>query len=180
VRSRLFPLFPAADAFRALLLPAGGGALLFLAISGCGGAGSAATTSASPSPGASAYFACLRQHGVTVPTARPTARPTAFPSGGFAANPATAKAREACASLRPAGGFGGSGRFGQAFEAFRSCMADHGEPIPTTRPTAPPTSAPSPGTDRFLNGLDPSNPKVAAALKACQPKLPTFPGAAAG
>ena len=87
------------------------------------------------------------------------------------------KARQACASLRPKGGFGGfggGGRFATALQAFRSCMASHGETIPTTRPTAPPTSEPSPGTDRFLNGLNPDNPKVAAALKACQSKLPTF------
>ncbi len=56
-------------------------------------------------------------------------------------------------------------------------MAAHGETIPTTRPTAPPATPPSPGTDRFLNGLNPSDPKVAAALKACQSKLPRFPGA---
>jgi hypothetical protein len=178
VRSRLFSL---STVFRALLAPAAGCALLLLAVSACGTGGAAAASSASPSPGASAYFACLQQHGA-IPTARPTARPTAFPSGGFgAANPAMQKAREACASLRPAGGIGGfggfGGRFGQAIQAFRTCMADHGEAVPTTRPTAPPTPAPSPGTDRFLNGLNPSNPKVAAALKACQSKLPSFPGA---
>lgn len=177
MRSRLFS---PSTVFRALLVPAAGCSLLLLAVSACGaGGGDAAASSASPSPGASAYFACLQQHGA-VPTARPTARPTAFPSGGFgAANPAMQKAREACASLRPAGGFGGfGGGFGQAIQAFRTCMADHGEAIPATRPTAPPTSAPSSGTDRFLNGLNPSNPKVAAALKACQSKLPSFPGAA--
>jgi hypothetical protein len=90
------------------------------------------------------------------------------------------KARQACASLRPAGGFGfGGGRFGTAFQAFRTCMAAHGETIPTTRPSPPPTSPPASGApraDRFLNGLNPNNPKVASALKACQSKLPTFPG----
>jgi hypothetical protein len=179
VRSRLFC---ASTVFRAFLAPAAGCALLLLAVSACGAAGgTAAASSASPSPGASAYFACLQQHGA-IPTTRPTARPTAFPSGGFGApNPAMQKAREACASLRPAGGFGGfGGGFRQAIQAFRTCMADHGEAVPTTRPTAPPTPAPSPspGTDRFLNGLNPGNPKVAAALKACQSKLPRFPGAA--
>jgi hypothetical protein len=78
------------------------------------------------------------------------------------------------------GGFGGGGGgFAAALQAFRSCMASHGETIPTTRPTAPPTSAPSPGANRFLNGLNPSNPKVTAALRACQSKLPTF-GSGAG
>ena len=154
----------------------GGCAVVALLASGCGGAtaGTAASSaSAAPSQGASAYLTCLRQNGVNIPTTRPTARPTARPSGGFAANPAMQKAWQACASLRPAGGFGG-GQFAAAFQAFRSCMAAHGETIPTTRPTAPPATPPSPGTDRFLNGLNPSDPKVAAALKACQSKLPTF------
>ena len=89
------------------------------------------------------------------------------------------KARQACASLRPTGGFGGfgGGQFAAAFQAFRSCMAAHGETIPATRPTAPPATPPSPGVGRFLGGLNPSDPKVAAALKACRSKLPRFPGA---
>jgi hypothetical protein len=134
-----------------------------------------------------AYLTCLRQHGVNVPTARPTVRPTARPTGGFGAGSATMqKARQACASLRPAGGFGfGGGQFAAAFQAFRTCMASHGVTIPTTRPTAPPTRPASPPASgaprigRFLNGLNPDNPKVAAAVKACQSRLPTFPRPAA-
>jgi hypothetical protein len=170
------------DALRSFLGVVCGCALVVLAAAGCGTAATpaAASGSASPSPNANSYLACLRQHGASVPTARPTA----FPSGGFGAgNPTMQKARQACASLRPKGGFGGfggGGRFAAAFQAFRSCMASHGEAIPTTRPTAPPTSAPSSGADRFLNGLNPSNPKVAAALKACQSKLPTFPSGSGG
>jgi hypothetical protein len=182
VSSRLFPRSCAhSGAFPGVLGVIGAGALVALLVSGCGtsAAPTAASAAASPSPGASAYFACLQQHGVTVPTARPTARPTAFPSGGFGANPAMQKARQACASLRPSGGFGGfgGGGFGAASQAFRTCMADHGETIPTTSPTARPTPEPSasPRADRFLNGLNPSNPKVAAAVKACESTLPTFP-----
>jgi hypothetical protein len=174
-------------ALRSVLGVICGCALVVLVASGCGTAvtPAAASGSASPSPNANSYLTCLRQHGANIPTTRPTARPTtrptAFPSGGFGAgNPTMQKARQACASLRPTGGFGGfggaGGGFAAAIQAFRSCMASHGETIPTTRPTAPPTSAPSPGTDRFLNGLNPSNAKVAAALKACQSKLPSFPG----
>jgi hypothetical protein len=87
------------------------------------------------------------------------------------------KARQACASLRPKGGFGGRGGFGPALQAFRTCMSDHGEAIPATRPTARPAPEPSasPRADRFLNGLNPGNPKVAAAVKACASKLPAFP-----
>jgi hypothetical protein len=167
---------------RFVLAAAGCGALLALSASGCGTAAApAASAAASPSasPGATAYLACLRQHGIAIPTARPTVRPTARPSGGFGANPAFQKAMQACASLRPKGAFGGfGGRFATAFKAFRSCMAAHGETIPSTRPTATPTATPSPGAspgaDRFLNGLNPADPQVAAALKACESKLPAF------
>jgi hypothetical protein len=158
-----------------------GCALVVLLAAGCGGANAASTAAAAATPkatpGMSAYLTCLRQHGVKIPTTRPTAQPTARPSGGFASpNPAMAAARTACASLRPKNGFGGfGGQFATAFQAFRTCMSAQGEPIPTARPTAPPTPAPSPGTDRFLNGLNPNNPKVAAALKACESKLPKFP-----
>jgi hypothetical protein len=182
VSSRLFPRSCAlAGAFgvRGVLGAIAAGALVTIAASGCGTSATptaAATAAPSASTGAGAYLACLEQHGVTVPTARPTARPTAFPS----ASAAMMKARQACASLRPKGGFGGRGGFGAAFQAFRTCMADHGETIPATRPTARPTPEPSasPRADRFLNGLNPSNPKVAAAVKACQSELPAFPGPA--
>ena len=173
---------------RRALVPTAVGCAALLLIAGCGQAKSAAaTTPSSPSSAGSsitAYLTCLRQHGVNVPTARPTVRPTARPTGGFGAGGATMqKARQACASLRPAGGFGfGGGQFAAAFQAFRTCMASHGVTIPTTRPTAPPTRPASPPASgaprigRFLNGLNRSDPKVAAALKACQSKLPTFPG----
>jgi hypothetical protein len=173
---------------RRALVPVAAGCAALLLIAGCGQAkSSAATAPSSSSPARSsitAYLSCLRQHGVNVPTTRPTApptaRPTARPSGGFGSpSAAMLKARQACASLRPAGGFGfGGGRFGTALQAFRTCMASHGEAIPTTRPSPPPTNPPASGApraDRVLNGLNPSNPKVAAALKACQSKLPTFP-----
>jgi hypothetical protein len=157
-----------------------GGALVAALASGCGTSATptaAATAAASPSPNASAYLTCLRQHGVTVPTVRPSARPTARPTSFPSPSSAMVKARQACASLRPKGGFGGFGRGGAAFMAFRTCMADHGETIPATRPTAPPTPEPSasPRADRFLNGLNPAKPKVAAAVKACASKLPALP-----
>jgi len=173
--------------YRRALGPVALGCAALVLIAGCGQAKSSAATAPSSSSSAAssitAYLTCLRQHGVNVPTTRPTARPTARPSarpsGGFGSpSAAMQKARQACASLRPAGGFGFGGRFGAAFTAFRSCMASHGAPIPTTRPTAPPASPPASGApraDRFLNGLNPNSPKVAAALKACQSKLPTFP-----
>ena len=175
---------------RRALVPVAAGCAALLLIAGCGPAKSAAATapSSSGSAGSSmtAYLTCLRQHGVNVPTARPTVRPTARPTGGFGAGSTTMqKARQACASLRPAGGFGFGGRFAAAFQVFRTCMASHGVTIPATRPTAPPSPPASPPASgapragRFLNGLDPNDPKVAAALKACQSKLPTFPRPAA-
>ena len=170
---------------RRALVPVAAGCAALLLIAGCGQARSAAATAPSSQSSArssiTAYLTCLRQHGVNVPTTRPTVRPTARPSGGFGSpSSAMLKARQACAKLRPAGGFGG-GRFAAAFQAFRTCMASHGVTIPATRPTAPPSPPASgaPRADRFLNGLNPDNPKVAVALKACQSKLPAFPRPAA-
>jgi hypothetical protein len=56
-------------------------------------------------------------------------------------------------------------------KAFRNCMSSHGVTIPATQPTSTPASGSSP-IDRFLNGLDADNSKVAAAVKACESKLP--------
>jgi hypothetical protein len=142
--------------------------------------GSAAGSSASGSstPGSfSAYLSCLSQHGVTVPTSRPTVSPRPGGFGGFGgSSSADQAARKACASLRPSFGGprgGGFGDFASALASFRSCMSKHGEPIPATRPSSTPAPSASPA-DRFLNGLNPGNAKVAAALKACQSKLPSF------
>lgn len=99
--------------------------------------------------------------------------------GGYAsANPTMAAAVQACASVRPSGaagfGGGGGGGFGGSsrLTAFRSCMSQQGEALPTTRPTAPPTAAPT-GDARYLGGLNPSDPKVAAALDVCKALIPT-------
>jgi hypothetical protein len=159
-----------------------------LLAAGCGSAaGSTASGPASPGSGMSAYFSCLSQHGVKAPATRPS--PGAGGYGGGAGFGGTApggstfqKASQACASLRPSrgsGGYGGGGYggfgggFGSSLSSFRTCMSSHGEPIPSTRPAAPPAAG-SPRIDRILNGLDPSNSKVAAALKACESKLPSF------
>jgi hypothetical protein len=100
-----------------------------------------------------------------------------FGGGGASANPTMAAAVQACASVRPSGaaGFGGGGAgFGGSsrLAAFRSCMSQQGEALPTTRPTARPTAAPT-GDARYLEGLDPSDPKVAAALNVCKALIPT-------
>jgi len=162
-------------------------------LAACGGSTAASNAAAStPTAGASgnaAYLACLQQHGVTPPSGfaggRPTgARPTgARPSGGFGGgggfggqsqSPQQQAAAQACASVRPSGGFGGGG--GTQLTAFRNCMTQQGVPVPTARPTAAPTSTSS--AARYLNGLNPSDPKVAAALKVCEALLPSgSPGA---
>ena len=79
---------PGAGRSRSALAPAALGiAVLFTA--GCGAtSASSAASPGSPGPsvsGAAAYLGCLRQHGVTMPTARPTARPTSGAGGGTAA-----------------------------------------------------------------------------------------------
>jgi hypothetical protein len=75
----------------------------------------------------------------------------------------------ACASLQPAGGFGGFGPGGgrnisaATFAAFKSCMSDQGVTISTTDP------------QQATRGLDRNDPKTAAALKVCQPILGQLP-----
>ncbi|HEX4790589.1 MAG TPA: hypothetical protein VH372_19160 [Actinospica sp.] len=169
-------------------------------IAGCSsgsGTSTAAATGAASSDNAaySAYTQCLSQHGVKLPSrgaftagARrshspgadgftPGARPSGGFGGGFAsADPSMAAAAQACSSLRPSGAasFGGGGFGGGStrLAAFRNCMTQQGETVPTTRPTAAVTPAPT-GDARYLDGLDPADPKVAAALNVCKALIPT-------
>jgi hypothetical protein len=151
---------------------------------------SAAPSSGVASPGArstadfAAYTACLQQHGVTVPSFSRGPRPSGSfsrPPGGFSrppgasrgpggggfggfggsANPSTAAARAACASLLPAGAFGPGTRTISAttFAAFKSCMSDNGVTITVTDP------------QQALRALDRTVATTAAALKICQPIL---------
>jgi hypothetical protein len=71
---------------------------------------------------------------------------------------------------------GTSNSAGSSISAYLTCLRQHGVNVPTARPTAPPSAPASgaPRAGRFLNGLNPNDPKVAAAVKACQSKLPTF------
>lgn len=168
-------------------------------LAACGGSSTAASAAAAATPSTTAslsrnavYLDCLRQHGADIPTAFPsrggfTARPTGprpsagfgGPGGGFfgqGQNPQMQAAMRACVSVRPTGGFGGRGATQAA--AFRNCMTQQSVTIPTTRPTAFPTAPPTDRAARYLNGLNPSDPKVAAALRVCSPLLPS-PGARA-
>jgi hypothetical protein len=155
--------------------------LATMLIAACGTASGDTPSAGSSSPsGFTAYLSCLRQHGVNVPTTSPS--PGGFGGfGGFGSSGNSStfqKARQACASLRPSFGSGrgfpgGFSGFATAIKAFRTCMSAQGEPVPTTRPTSPPAAGSDP-EDRFLNGLNPDNSKVAAAFKACESKLPSF------
>jgi hypothetical protein len=133
--------------------------------------------------GFAAYTACLAQHGVTVPSFSRGPRPSGSfsrPPGGFSrppgasrgpggggfggfggsADPSTAAARAACASLLPAGGVGGGRTISATtFAAFKSCMSDNGVTITVTDP------------QQALRALDRTVAKTAAALKVCQPIL---------
>jgi hypothetical protein len=169
--------------------------MLFATAGAVAACGSSSKSQAGGTPSApagrnafAAYTECLRKNGVTLPsafprgnrasgrptdrpTSRPTARPTARPSGarggggfgfGDQAPPGVdaqtwQKAQQACASVRPSGG--AQNRDNGALRAYRNCLSDHGVTM-----TGPPSA------------LDPNDPKVAAALKACDVLRPsTFP-----
>jgi hypothetical protein len=172
-----------------------------------GAAGAVAPAAASGSPraaggnGFGAYTTCLKAHGLTIPT-RPTgaARPSGAPrsrgaGGGFGgafnpADPKTAAAVKACASLRPTGGFGG-GRLGNnaalqsELKAYTTCLSSHGVVLPTqAAPAAGASGAPGGRRNGFggLGALNTADPKTAAAITVCAPLRPTFgrPAGAAG
>jgi hypothetical protein len=147
---------------------------LLLAVAACGGSASASPARATaPSPGsssdpsgASAYFNCLRQHGVTG-----AGRGSSSGSSSSSSTPSSStinNARQACASLRPSGGFGGSGGFSAAFTKFESCLSAHGVTLPS--PSA------SGGGFRSLFSQLQSTSAGQAALNACKSDLPFTPG----
>jgi hypothetical protein len=95
------------------------------------------------------------------------------PPAGFD-SPAFQKAQTACASLRPAGGFGGGGFGGgansAAFDAYRSCLKDHGVDLPTRgAPGASTTTVPDGGT---TTTIDRNSPAFQAAAQACDALRP--------
>ena len=147
---------------------------LMLAVAACGGSASASPARATaPSPGSSsdpgganAYFNCLRQHGVTG-----TGRGSSSGSSSSSSTPSSStinNARQACASLRPSGGFGGSGGFSAALSKFESCLSAHGVTLPS--PSA------SGGGFRGLFSELQSTAAGQAALNTCKSDLPFTPG----
>ena len=149
-----------------------GGLLFTAACGGDTGASAAAPRSSGSNDPQGAFRQCLQQHGVTLPSGRPgqgqgqggrppSGRPTAQPSGGFPSMSSQQRqAFQACASLAPnGGGFGGGfgGGPGQsAFRAFQNCMDQHGVKV----------------ANNGFRSLRTTDPKVAKALKTCQPLLP--------
>jgi hypothetical protein len=146
---------------------------LLLAVAACGGAASAAPAAATrPSPGSSpdptganAYLNCLREHGVT-------GFGGGSSSGSSSSSSAINKARQACASLRPSGGFGGSGGFSAALSKFESCLSAHGVTLPSP-------SASGGGFRGVFSELQ-STTAGQAALNACKSDLPFTPGSGGG
>ena len=164
------------------------GSVALLAAAACGTDGGAAS-SADTGDGAtalSAYRDCLSKQGIDLPeppsgqaapngrpsgrpsdrpSGSPSGRPSAFPSGrpGGGLRPEGVdeetwqKAQTACASVMPTGAPGGAGNRGggtrQADAAYRTCLSDHGVTGTQAEQTA--------------------DPKVAAAIKACEVLRPS-------
>ena len=163
-----------------------------VALSACGSGSSAPTTSTTdPGGGGShakasfaAYSACLKAHGVKLPTFNGGPPNGSFPpSGSFPTSgstppggggrgrfnsPAFRKAAAACASLRPTGSGnrpGGRNFSSAAFAAYRNCLKLHGVTLPT-RPTSSNSTPPT--------TFNSTSPKVKKALAACAGLRPKF------
>ena len=154
-------------------------AVSIVLLAACGGGGSTAAAS-SPDSTSNAgavpadmqkFVDCMKQQGVEVPTG------ARFQQGSGAAEAPPASidrskldaAREACGDLLPEGAvFGGPGGGAvaaggvdaTAFNAYRSCMSDHGVTIPERQPDQAPVSIDR-GSDSFK-----------AANDVCAPLLP--------
>jgi hypothetical protein len=150
---------------------------VLVAVTACGSTTSAASSSASGSGSgsgsgsASAYFNCLREHGAAA---------GGFGSGSGTGNfSAASAARQACASLRPSGGFGGfsgfsgfgGGDFTAALQKFESCVKSHGVTLPS--------SSSSGGFRALMTELRSGSSADQAAFNDCRSDLP-FPGGGAG
>lgn len=160
---------------------------LLLALAACGSAASAspsAGSSASPAAGSSsspgsgsAYFNCLREHGVTGGYGgRSSSGSSSSGSSSSGSTPSSAainSARQACASLRPSGGFGGSVGFSAAFQKFESCLSAHGVTLPSG-------SSSGEGFRGLFADLQSGSPADKAAFNACKSDLPFTPGGSFG
>lgn len=154
---------------------------LLLVATACGSkssASSADTAGTAPSANQAAFQAyrdCMAQHGVNMPQRGQRGQGQADQGqgssgpGGFGGtipgvDQATMQAaQDACKDLRPSGGPGG-GSGNPAFQAYASCMKDHGVAIPT-RGQGSASSAPPSTIDRNSDAFKTAN-------DACQALLP--------
>jgi hypothetical protein len=162
------------------------------ALAACGSSSDSDNSSASSRTGTTAngsgtrnadfqrFQQCLKDNGVTLPgrgqggPGGSNAAPPNTNGGGFGpqnADPKTQKAMRACAKYRPQGNFRGRNGDGngapqqnvRAFTAYLTCLRDAGLDVKVA--------------DGFnaLRNLKQSDPKVQAALRSCQSKLPQRP-----
>jgi hypothetical protein len=143
-----------------------------------GSAAGATTTNGAQGAAFQKFQQCLKDNGVTLPDRgnRPGGGgygpPAGGPGFGGQADAKTQKAMQAGAKYRPQGtgqGRGGAGAGAprqdiKAFTPYLTCLKDQGLDVKVS--------------DGFntLRGLKQDDPKVQAAFKACQPKLPQRPG----
>jgi hypothetical protein len=165
----------------------GGALIAVLALAACGGtshAASASTNTTTTTPGSggfrngaalSAFRDCMTSHGVTLPqrprrgnangnrtpgSSRPGGR--GFGGGEFFDQPPpgvdATKYRSALSACRSKLPTGGGFRNNSAFQAYRSCLQDHGVTLPA--------QGANPGS------FNRNDPKVQTAMKTCAPLLP--------
>jgi hypothetical protein len=143
---------------------------VLIAVTACASSAPSSSTgspSDSATGSASAYFNCLRQHGVS-----------GFGQSSGSSSSAVSAARQACASLRPSGGFGGFGGSGgsSAFSAdlqkFESCLSAHGVKVPSS-------SSGAEGFRSLFGELRDGTSAEQAAFSACSSDLP-FGGGGGG
>jgi hypothetical protein len=145
-------------------------ALAALSVGCSGGSAGPAVARAGASPsrpsggGMVAFAACMRSHGV--PDFPDSGK---LPPGIDPNSPQYQAAQDACQSLLPVGGGKQFDTAQQkAFIEFSACVRAHGVP------NFPDPIFPATGGAQLPNvaGLDPSSPRVAAAMQACQRYLP--------
>jgi hypothetical protein len=171
-RSQLFVL--GATVIAVVALAACGGGSSSNASAGTTASNTTATAGAAGSGSLAAFRACMAGHGITLPQRSGTSSGTppstspggSRPAGGGGAasrfstpppgvNAATYQAAlTACRSTLPTGGSGASS---SAFQAYRTCLGDHGVTVPSSG---------------GLSGINTTDPKVVAAMTACKALRP--------
>jgi hypothetical protein len=120
----------------------------------------------------------MAAHGVTSLGGRGNASTSSTAAPATTVDPATmTAARNACASLRPAGGGGGGGGFGgglngPAAAAYRACLQQHGVTVPTTGTAG---SGAAGGGGGFAGAANQNDPTFQAAAQACAGLRPVRP-----